>query len=368
MGALSGARRTPQGGLIAPANLTRVGVLNYQQSDGSVIRELRTPEEVFKADSLATLVAAPLTVGHQGVVTPATWRGQAVGHVDGSPTHDDTYVKADVRVMDASTILQIENKELVELSCGYTCDVEQTAGEWNGQKFDAIQHNIEYNHVAIGPKDWGRAGNEVRLRLDGKVSYQDSATYLEKAMPSEEKQQTAPVSAQTPRQDAETETLRGQMAFLMGEKARLEQELAAAKDPAKFDAAVTARADALVAARTSRVALEAAVKTACPELKCDGKSDTEVMVAALKDLRPELKLDGRSADYVSAVFDMAIQGLQDAKRAQAGLQLATPTPGNARDDSARTDAVSLAAEKNAYEQANLWRGAEWLKAHPFKAN
>lgn len=187
-------------------------------------------------------------------------------------------------------------------------------------------------------------------------------------MADEKTPQAAPPAPQAPRNDAETEALRGQVAFLTSEKARLETELAAAKDTQKFDAAVTARADALIAARDARKALEAQVTAACPDVKCDGKSDLEVRTDAVRMLRPELKLDGRSADYVSAVFDMAIQGLQEARADQARVQGATPHPGNVRDESRRDDAIGNAQQRNSYEQSNAWRGADWLKDHPFKAN
>ena len=167
-GGVKGTRRTTQGGLIVDAFLTRTGVLNYQQPDGSTVRELRPPEEVFREDSLATLTNAPLVVGHPaGGVNPGNWRELAVGHVDGEVTYTPKYVRADLRIMDQSTIDKVESKQIVELSCGYRCDVEQTGGEWQGERYDAIQRSIVYDHVAAGPVNWGRAGNEVRIRMDG---------------------------------------------------------------------------------------------------------------------------------------------------------------------------------------------------------
>ena len=43
-------------------------------------------------------------------------------------------------------------------------DLEFTPGEYNGQKYDAIQKNITNNHIAIVWK--GRAGKNASLRLD----------------------------------------------------------------------------------------------------------------------------------------------------------------------------------------------------------
>ena len=49
------------------------------------------------------------------------------------------------------------------MSLGYVCKIDETPGEWNGQKYDQIQRDINYNHLAVVHK--GRAGN-ARIRLD----------------------------------------------------------------------------------------------------------------------------------------------------------------------------------------------------------
>lgn len=36
----------------------------------------------------------------------------------------------------------------------------------NGEHYDAIQRNIVVNHIALGPKGWGRAGPEVAVKTD----------------------------------------------------------------------------------------------------------------------------------------------------------------------------------------------------------
>ena len=66
--------RTTQGGLIIPAALTRTGVFTYYRDDGTPVRELRHPDEVFSAKSLATLRSAPITIGHplEGI-NPGNW-------------------------------------------------------------------------------------------------------------------------------------------------------------------------------------------------------------------------------------------------------------------------------------------------------
>lgn len=172
--------RTSQGFLRIDANLTRVGVLLYRNEDGSVRRELRHPDEVFNADSLASIAAAPVTDLHpsDGLVTPDNVGDHRRGHVSDMVTTDSgkRFITAPIYVEDRSLIDLVERGDRRELSPGYTCVLDETPGNWNGERYDAIQRDIRYNHVALGPKGWGRSGSEVALKMDsGLVSYESKA-------------------------------------------------------------------------------------------------------------------------------------------------------------------------------------------------
>ncbi len=158
---------TPQGFLRVSGNLTRIGVLDYYRADGSRFRELRLPDEVFRSDSLDTIKLAPVTDLHSAMVSPANVDKLQIGVVGEDVGHDDRFVTGSALIQRQDAIDAVRSKRRCELSPGYRCYVEPTAGEWNGQKYDGIQRAIVYNHLAIGPKNWGRAGPEVALRLDG---------------------------------------------------------------------------------------------------------------------------------------------------------------------------------------------------------
>ena len=165
-GAVVSRKRTPQGGLIAAANLTRTGVFPYRQADGSVRRELRSPEEVFAPDSLATYALAPVTVDHPGKVGPANWKTHSVGIVGPDVRKDGDYVAGEVHIQHADTIGRAESGDLKELSCGYSCEVDRSPGTYKGQPYDAIQRNIRINHVALLPSGQGRMGPGASIHLD----------------------------------------------------------------------------------------------------------------------------------------------------------------------------------------------------------
>lgn len=279
-------RRTPQGGLDVEANLTRTGVFLYHNSDGSVRAELRPKDEIFAAASLDTLRGAPLTVGHPGLVRADTWRQLAVGHVGDDVRPEGAFVASRVRVQDAKTVDGVEKRILSEISCGYTCDIEHSPGTYNGQHYDAIQRNVRYNHAALLPPGAGRAGSEVKLRLDGAgegaaVCYPSDMDLTEAL--------------------AAIEALKGQ---LDASKARAD-----AAEAARPAAVTTADVDTLVA---DRLALVEDAHSVLPDLQVAGKTDTEIMGLVLAHAQPKLRLDGKSADYVRGLFLGTVAAAKDA--------------------------------------------------------
>ncbi len=161
-------KRTPHGGLQIPAALTRTGVFEYRKPDGSVSRELRHPDEVFHKDARESFANAPLTIGHVGEVNPDNWGAVAVGHVVGTPKQEGEFLAADCNVARGDAIKQVTDGKLKELSCGYEIEIDPTPGVYEGQPYDLVQREIRGNHVALLPEGQGRAGPDVKLRMDSK--------------------------------------------------------------------------------------------------------------------------------------------------------------------------------------------------------
>jgi len=159
-------RRTPQGGLIANANLTKTGIFSYRMANGKTRRELRHPKDVFHPDSLATYPLSPVTIDHPGRVGPSNWKTHAVGTVGADVRPNGNFVSGDIHLQHGDAIDRAESGELREISCGYQCEIDPTPGTYEGQPYDVAQKKIRINHVALGPAGWGRMGPETRMNLD----------------------------------------------------------------------------------------------------------------------------------------------------------------------------------------------------------
>lgn len=172
VGRLDRARRTGAGGARVHGSLGRTGVQIYHDANGREIREYRSPDEVFAPETLASLGGIPVTIGHPGAVSAANWRDVARGHVSDAPPgrRQDgqlEWLESQVVISDAPTLQRVDAGELVELSLGYSADVIDAPGVApNGERYDRVQKNIRFNHLALLQDGRARAGRGARLRLD----------------------------------------------------------------------------------------------------------------------------------------------------------------------------------------------------------
>jgi uncharacterized protein len=166
IGPLGKAEELENGYLRAEGYLTRTGVFEYPQPDGSVQRELRLPDEVFHVDSMKSFEQLPVTDTHPPQMLDANnTRSYARGNVGSDVQRDGDFVRAPFLITDAQLIKKMKGG-VREVSNGYTCELENSPGVWEGQSYDVIQRSIRGNHVAI--VDEGRAGEGAVVRLDSK--------------------------------------------------------------------------------------------------------------------------------------------------------------------------------------------------------
>lgn len=355
------------------ASISRTGVLKYRNADGSERREYVPPEELFRADSMATLRTASLTEGHVAMVTPANYRELTRGTFS-EPRQDGKLLVVDTAVQDADTIKRVDAGELVETSAGYELDYDPTPGVTpDGEHYDGVQRNRVYNHVAALAAGQGRAGGSVGLRFDGA----EPATCLDACYDTEVKGNRSDEHPEKPSMkfrfdgkdydSAEAalavagEALTASRAAETAATARAdreaaradgkEAELKAAKDPAKIQA--------LVKARVSLDSNARAVLGA--DYDPDGKSEREIMVDVIRADAAEFKDEGKSPEYLTARYDSVV----DRGVRADGVEGTAAAIRKARKDSERTDSadedtdgipdVDEAAERSRKDARDAWK-------------
>lgn len=374
-GAVRRIVETPQGGVRVPAALTRVGVLPYEDAAGNRWRELRPADEVFAADSLATLRDAPVTVLHPpGLVTGDTWDAVAVGHNAGPvSTEENRLVVTDgLVVQSGEAAARVRSGELCETSAGYTCDLDESPGvDPVDGPYDKIQRTIRYNHVALGPQGWARGGREMALRLDGAAveatelpAVTSTRTDSAGGPAKDTRMKTIKIKGQTYRLDADDEMvaaqkkadeMEGELASSAASNVSISAELAATKAgmieiaqklsalEVKIAAEEAAEAkpaaiseddvpevvqDSIVAKRGVLLATAKAVLPAT--VKLDGLKASEIKRTVVTHVHPTIKLDGLGADTIEGLYlgATAAHAAQVAKRDDSQKALAgvvTPT-------------------------------------------
>ena len=322
----------------AIANVARIGIQDYPQLDGTVRREYRPAEEVFKEDSYKTLIGKPVTLLHpdpettgSNLVNSGTYRRVTIGSVS-DVWVDGQYIKAKLHINDAQGLIAIRNG-VREVSCGYTADLDVQPGEFQGERYDAIQRNIKLNHVALVPR--GRAGPEVRLlkvdtkedngmakmkigdeefEVDQKVSdafkkmsadMEKMKSDMDKAKPdSDEKKDGISLDAIQARADVHAAEVTSLKADNDSLKAKLDAAEKAAADALKGEAFTKAVNDRLELVRCASGFLK--------DAKLDEMSDVDIKRSVILAKSPSMKLDGKSDDYIAASFDTIVAGVAKA--------------------------------------------------------
>jgi hypothetical protein len=153
------------GTLLVEGFAAREGVLEYRQTDGSIRREFVSTKTLL--DSAAGLARATVTLEHpKQDVSPDNVKELGVGDVDGEVTvQDGGFVRVRMAVRRRDAIEAIRGGKQ-ELSPGYRVRIQETPGEHPVHgRYDAVQAERQYNHLAI--VDRARGGADVRLRADG---------------------------------------------------------------------------------------------------------------------------------------------------------------------------------------------------------
>ncbi|QHJ81773.1 MAG: hypothetical protein [Caudoviricetes sp.] len=320
----SAVRKTADGYLVADAAVARTGIQNYLgrevgKPDMPIVRVYRPAEQVFSKDAMKTYAHRPMTNDHPSVAVNAeNWKDYAVGQTGGDVMRDGEFVRVPLVLMDQKAINDWDNGK-VELSMGYSADIVFQKGVTDsGEEYDAIQTNLQMNHLALVDK--ARGGDKLRIGDKGNPDIihpaqmtkdegghmADLRKVLVDGLPVEttEAGETAINLLKTKVADAEKAgaTLVSDHAKAIAAKdaeiAKKDAEIDALKgkvmDAAALDAAVTARADLIAKAKT------------VADQDYTGKSEAEIRKMAVAKRFGDAAVADKSAEYIEARFDIAV--------------------------------------------------------------
>jgi hypothetical protein len=359
---------------------------------------------VFDAESLASFNLLPTTNQHPPVLLNAeNARRYAVGALGDIRIDENEWVVATLLIHDAEAISAVESGRS-QLSNGYSCELDETPGEWNGQHYDSIQRKIRGNHCAL--VDAARAGPKARLRLDAS----DAVTGEPSETPIVEDVKAEPVVSKTQEPSDMSHTLRidgqefsvtdanAQVAFdraIANERKKCEDEIANLRSRAdatqkllndvqknlntvtgerdaldsqvraqgvekfKFDDAEITIADlrddakrraffdgAVERASAVRAAL---INEARPFLgaRLDGLSNIAIKKLVIGKLDPGARLDGQSDEYVHATYETLMRFANKGKPRPIDRirEITAPSTEGPRADVAYSDNPDEAREK-----------------------
>lgn len=320
------AKITDEGYIRANAVVTRTGIFQYQNGDGTIRRELRHPDDVWNADSISSMELIPITNGHphEKLVSSQNAKRLAIGYTGETIKKEGDYLLTNMVITDQEGVDAVTKHGRKELSLGYMVDLEEKEGVYNGEPYDARQRNIRYNHLAIVDK--ARAGNEARIALDSKDAIEleiltevvpmakrkikidneevmvdestaDYIARLEDDLKNLEEEK-ARVEGEIKMIAAKLERAEGEKDSMRDKLSSMEDKVATVKmshDSADFKKAVQERIKLYKVAEDN---LDATSLT-----KLDSMSDIEIKRSIIQQCRKSINLDGKSEIYIDAMFD-----------------------------------------------------------------
>lgn len=362
---------TDEGFLKADAVVTRTGVFEYLNKDGSIRYELRHPDDVLKSDSLESLKMIPITNGHpSALVTSENAKQLAVGQTGETVVSDAPYIISSLKITDRGTIDDVKSGRRKELSLGYLVDLKQEDGIYNGRPYTHRQTNIRYNHLAV--VEIARAGSAARINLDENDAVQADTRFnndkFKERIMSEDTLKLQVITLDSIEYKAAPEVINAyKKAVSKADETQAKhdaaiseiEKLKAQKDDIqqKLDEANKIDIQAKVAEGVKvRVALiedaKAIMGNKFEDIKADSKTDDEIRKEVVQAKCDGIDVSQKSKDYIQARFDMLAEAAKDEPSDGFKKQV---EKSSAKHDSAGANDIDAARERLRKNTLNAWK-------------
>jgi len=312
---------TPEGYIKGEAIVTRTGIFNYQNFDGSIRKELRHPDDIWVLDSIKTMEMIPITNNHplERLVTAENYKNLSIGYTGETVTKTGDYISTNIIITDKDGIEAVKNGRR-QLSLGYLVDLVEESGDYKGERYDARQTNIRYNHLAIVDK--ARAGDQACIKLDSydaveilnieenmtkrKVKIDEDEVFMNESEANFiDKLQMDLKNLQDERNrvEAELADIRERLEKAESERDSMRDTISVTEtmpnmDSIKFQKAVIDRTNIL------KIALDSV--SADTFKKIDSLSDFEIKKEIIKASKKTVSLDGKSQVYIDCMYDLIL--------------------------------------------------------------
>jgi len=298
---------TPEGFLCVKGIAARTGVYQYLSSelelDGPerIVNVYRSPEEVFKPESMATYLDKDVTNDHpDDLVDSNTFKDVSVGHVRGVERDGENLI-VDMIIKDQSAIDDIQSGK-AELSPGYLAEYVEAPGiAPDGTAYEYEQRDIQINHNAVVAA--ARAGKVARI-FDHKpkgVPMAQRKVFLDskksRSIILDEEAASVVEEAVTALEEVAEEA----------EKRADEAQAKADELTDKLEETTKATSDAAIGLRV-KATLDTIALASKVVKSFDAKglvSPLEIKRAAMAQLKPTRDWASKSEAYVTAAFDAA---------------------------------------------------------------
>lgn len=359
------AEMTAEGFLRVDAPITRMGVLQYRNPDGSMRGELRHPEDWSTPAAMASFSSLPITDGHppprpsdgQALVDARNAKKLAIGWTGESVRAEGDLLRVPMMIVDGEGVASVQRGRR-GTSTGVIVDLKAEQGTYDGQNYSFRQTNPKGNHIAI--VDSPRAGTMIRLDSNGNQLADSEDTRMVKVMLDGISYDAAPeVANALTKANAEMKELQTRVDAAEAEGREEADRLRAERDTFKERCDELEKRDVRADVR-ARVSLETSARKILPETeheRLDSMSDAEIRKAVVAAKWPSLKLDDKSEQYIATRFDIAIeeQGQKAADDAQHQEAIAHQRQQTTPRADANESPLEAAAKRAMERISNQWK-------------
>jgi len=333
--------KTPEGFLIVHDNkFAKPGIMKYlgrevgDADPNRIVKVYRSPEELFREDTIKSFRSKPMAVQHHGLLDSVNTQLVSVGFSKDDVRPEEGYLTGSIVVTDAKAIESIESGQTEEISLGYQAKFSPVSGTTpDGETFEYQMSNIRGNHIALVPR--GRNGRDCRVAdeaptLKGKQAMEPEMTTLvldgvSYTMPVQVAQVVGKLQRELDKVESAQNKVAEDHATALAAVTTERDQTKARLDATEADRKTEDQLDVLV---EQRLQLVEKARTVVADYDASGKSAEAVFTEVCT--KKGVDCTGKSAEYIQARFDVLAEDAEKSATKNAIVGDGAPKTGSTR--------------------------------------